>query len=125
MTEQLVSVEHDQRMDYVEFGAKDLSAVKRFYTEAFGWRFTDYGPDYTSFADGRLMGGFRRSDDASPRGAGALIVIFAQDLAAAERTVTQAGGRVVKLIFSFPGGRRFHFLDPAGNELAVWSDRPA
>ena len=125
MTEQLVSAEHDRRIDYVEFGAKDLSAVKRFYTDAFGWRFTDYGPDYTSFADGRLMGGFHRSDDASPGGAGALIVIFALDLAAAERAVTRAGGRVVKPIFSFPGGRRFHFADPAGNELAVWSDRPA
>ncbi|HET8624637.1 MAG TPA: VOC family protein [Gemmatimonadales bacterium] len=122
MTDELVAAEHDRRVDYIELSAKDLSAVKRFYGDAFGWRFTDYGPDYTSFADGRLTGGFRRANEAT-RG-GVLVVIFALDLEAAEKAVTRAGGRMVKAIFSFPGGRRFHFTDPAGNELAVWSDRP-
>ena len=122
MSEPLVSPEHDRRIDYVEFGAADLESVKRFYHDVFGWRFTDYGPDYTSFADGRLNGGFRRLASA-PTG-GPLVVIFATDLEQMSVNVGRAGGRIVKPIFSFPGGRRFHFLDPAGNELAVWSDRP-
>jgi len=118
----LVSAEHDRRVDYIELGAADLPAVKRFYAEVFGWRFTDYGPDYTSFADGRLSGGFRRVDSVT-RG-GPLVVVFATDLEAMQAKVSRAGGRIVQPIFSFPGGRRFHFVDPAGNELAVWSDRP-
>lgn len=119
----LVSAEHDRRVDYVEFDATDIPAVKRFYNEAFGWQFTDYGPDYTSFVDGRVGGGFRRTD--AVRTGGPLIVIFAIDLAAVEAKVVRAGGRIVRPAFAFPGGRRFHFLDPVGNELAVWSDRPA
>ena len=117
----LVGAEHDRRIDYIEFGAADLPAVKRFYAAAFGWTFTDYGPDYTSFVDGRLSGGFRRADSVAA--GGPLVVIFATDLAETQTKVSRAGGRVVKPIFSFPGGRRFHFVDPAGNELAVWTDR--
>ena len=116
-----VSAEHDCRIDYVEFGAPDLPAVKRFYGGVFGWRFTDYGPDYTSFADGRLTGGFRRV--AAVSAGGPLVVIFSTSLETMVTAITRAGGRIVKPIFAFPGGRRFHFLDPAGNELAVWSDR--
>jgi predicted enzyme related to lactoylglutathione lyase len=119
---QLVSAEHDGRVDYVEFGAPDLPAIKRFYTEAFGWEFTDYGPEYTSFVDGRLSGGFRRMDPGVA--GGPLVVIFALELERTAVSVTRAGGRIVRPTFSFPGGRRFHFVDPAGNELAVWSDRP-
>lgn len=118
----MVSAEHDRRVDYVEFGAPDLSAVKEFYRAVFGWQFTDYGPDYTSFADGRLSGGFRRVEPVTP--GGPLVVMFATDLEHLAAAVTRAGGRIVQPIFSFPGGRRFHFRDPAGNELAVWSDRP-
>jgi uncharacterized protein len=118
---QLVSAEHDRRIDYVELGAMDLAPVKRFYGDVFGWQFTDYGPAYTSFADGRLSGGFRQTD-AVARG-GPLVVIFTTDLEAMQKKVHDAGGRIVQPIFSFPGGRRFHFTDPAGNELAVWSDR--
>ena len=117
----LQSAEHDRRIDYLELPATDVARTKRFYIEAFGWKFTDYGPDYTSFEDGRLAGGFRKADDV--RTGGPLIVIFAIDLAAAEKNVTKAGGRIVKPVFDFPGGRRFHFTDPSGNELAVWSDR--
>jgi predicted enzyme related to lactoylglutathione lyase len=113
--------EHDLRVDYVEFGAQDLSAVKAFYAGVFGWRFTDYGPDYTAFEDGRLSGGFTPTRE-SGRG-GALVVMYANDLEGTEAKVKAAGGRIMKAIFSFPGGRRFHFEDPAGNELAVWSDR--
>ena len=113
--------EHDRRVDYVEFPATDLAATRRFYEAAFGWRFTDYGPGYTSFEDGRLAGGFWAEMPAG-RG-GPLVVLFAVDLADAERRVRDAGGAVTRPAFEFPGGRRFHFADPSGNELAVWSDR--
>lgn len=114
--------ENDRRIDYVEFPAADLDAVKRFYGAVFGWTFTDYGPEYTSFADGRLSGGFDATQQQT--GArGALVVIYADDLEAMHERVLREGGRIVRPLFSFPGGRRFHFADPAGNELAVWSDR--
>ena len=112
---------HDRRIDYIEIACTDIAATKRFYEGAFGWTFTDYGPDYTSFEDGRLAGGFYKADAA--RAGSVLVVMFAVDLAAMEQRVRSAGGRIVKPIFSFPGGRRFHFADPSGNELAVWSDR--
>jgi predicted enzyme related to lactoylglutathione lyase len=111
---------NDSRIDYIEFHATDLAATTTFYTGVFGWKFTDYGPDYTSFEDGRIAGGFARADDAK-RG-GPLVVIYAPDLEAMETKVKAAGGVIVKEIFSFPGGRRFHFTDPSGNELSVWSD---
>jgi predicted enzyme related to lactoylglutathione lyase len=120
--EPLQSAEHDRRVDYVELAVTDVAAAKRFYGQVFAWQFQDYGPDYASFADGRLSGGFRKAEQVQT--GGPLIVIFALDLAAAERRVLAAGGRVVRPTFSFPGGRRFHFTDPSGNELAVWSDRP-
>jgi predicted enzyme related to lactoylglutathione lyase len=116
-----VSAEHDRRIDYIEFPATDIQATKRFYEQAFGWKFTDYGPAYTSFEDGRLTGGFRA--EATVARGGALVILFAVDLDDAERRVRDAGGTIVKPTFSFPGGRRFHFTDPSGNELAVWSDK--
>lgn len=112
---------HDGRIDYIEWPATDLGETKRFYSDAFGWTFTDYGPEYTSFEDGRLSGGFFRADAAS-RG-GPLVVIFAADLEATEARVRGAGAAIVKPAYAFPGGRRFHFADPSGNEVAVWSDR--
>jgi uncharacterized protein len=112
---------NDRRIDYIELPATDVAATKQFYASAFGWKFTDYGPDYTSFEDGRLAGGLRK-EPAVGRG-GALIVIYSIDLAAAEAAVRRAGGTIVKPVFAFPGGRRFHFTDPSGNELAVWSER--
>jgi predicted enzyme related to lactoylglutathione lyase len=112
--------EHDRRVDYVEFAATDLTVTKAFYESVFGWKFTDYGPDYSSFNDGRLSGGFR-TDIESMRG-GALVVVYATDLEAMHASVVANGGTVVNEIFSFPGGRRFQFTDPSGNELGVWSD---
>jgi predicted enzyme related to lactoylglutathione lyase len=109
----------EHRIDYVEFGATDIAAIKRFYSAVFGWSFTDYGPDYTSFVDGRIAGGFSR--EAAP-GSSPLIVIYARDLQATYASVKDSGGTILKEIFSFPGGRRFHFTDPSGNELAVWSE---
>ena len=113
--------EHDKRVDYVEFKATDLEAAKAFYSGAFGWKFQDWGPDYASFEDGRLAGGFHVSDEII-RG-GPLVIIYAVDLEAVAAGVRNNGGTIVKEIFSFPGGRRFHFTDPSGNELAVWSDQ--
>jgi len=111
---------NDRRIDYLEFPATDIQATKAFYSSVFGWTFEDYGPDYTSFQDGRLAGGFWTAPAVSP--GGALVVIFAAQLEAAEGRVKAAGGQIVKPIFAFPGGRRFHFLDPNGNELAVWGE---
>lgn len=100
--------------------AADIPRTRQFYSEVFGWKFEDYGPDYTSFTGGRLNGGFT-SDRAAPA-QGLLIVIYAGDLAAVQARVEAAGGTIAREVFSFPGGRRFHFLDPSGNELAVWSE---
>jgi len=111
--------ENDGRVDYLEFPATDIAKSKAFFHSVFGWKFTDYGPDYTSFEDGRLSGGFTKQ--AVNRG-GVLVVLYARDLAATEARVRTEGGIIVKEIFSFPGGRRFHFTDPNGNELAVWSE---
>lgn len=114
----------DQKIDYLEFPAADLDAVEKFYSAAFGWRFVDYGPEYRSFDDGKLAGGFRRADLRShSETGGVLVVLFAKDLEATRDKVVAAGGKLSQDIFSFPGGRRFQFLDPNGNELAVWSDK--
>ena len=114
--------EHDKRIDYVEFATTDIEVSKAFYSAVFGWSMEDWGPDYSSFADGRLAGGFRKVD-AVAEGGGVLVVIYAVELEAVEAAVKANGGKTVEEIFSFPGGRRFHFTDPSGNELAVWSDR--
>src|SRR3954465_8870522 len=92
------------RIDYIEFATRDVAAAKKFYTAAFGWQFTDYGPDYTSFHDGRLNGGFFATPDA-PAKTNPLLVIFATKLEDAEQRVRQAGGRITKPAFEFPGGR--------------------
>jgi len=113
--------EHDKRVDYVEFKVTDLEAAKAFYSGAFGWKFQDWGPEYASFEDGRLTGGFHLSDEVT-RG-GPLVIIYGVDLEAVAAGVRNNGGTIVQEIFSFPGGRRFHFTDPSGNELAVWSDQ--
>lgn len=111
--------EHDRRVDYVEFTAPDLEAVKAFYAGVFGWTFTDYGPDYTSFEDGRLAGGFAKGPGG---GTAPLVVLYATDLDAMKVAVEAAGVRTFNP-HRFPGGRRFHFKDPGGNELAVWSEQ--
>ena len=113
--------ENDRRVDYVEFPSTDVAETKRFYTSVFGWEFTDYGPDYTSFHDGRLAGGFHSAADAAS--GGPLVVLYATNLSDIEGLVREHGGTIVKETFEFPGGRRFHFTDPSGNELAVWSDQ--
>ncbi len=109
----------DGKIDYIEFVATEIEATKTFYGRVFGWKFEDYGPDYTSFQDGRIAGGFKREGVVAN---GTLIVIYVDDLAATERSVLNAGGKISKEIFLFPGGSRFHFLDPNGNELAAWHE---
>ncbi|WP_309089190.1 VOC family protein [Phenylobacterium sp.] len=109
----------DGKIDYVELPGGDMAATKAFYGQAFGWSFQDYGPDYQAFSEG-LDGGFY-TEGAAPRKP-PLVVLYAHDLEAMEAKVKAAGGVIVAPIFSFPGGRRFHFQDPAGNELAVWSE---
>jgi len=111
--------ENDRRIDYVELNVADVARSKGFYGEAFGWSFKDYGPDYCEFADGRLTGGFAKGE---ARGAGGPLVIFyANDLDDVQRRIEAAGGRIVKPAYDFPGGRRFHFADPDGYQLAVWT----
>jgi predicted enzyme related to lactoylglutathione lyase len=113
----------DRRIDYIEFPAGDLEKAKAFYSAAFGWSFQDYGPDYCAFQDAGVDGGFYRAPLRAAASEGsALVVIYADDLEATLDRVIECGGTIVKEIFSFPGGRRFHFADPNGNELAVWSE---
>lgn len=111
----------DDHINYVEFKAADLERIKAFYSGVFGWVFTDYGPDYIAFAESGLDGGFERSD--GPITNGALVILYHSDLERVLGSITRAGGRISKDLFHFPGGRRFHFLDPAGNELAVWCEK--
>jgi uncharacterized protein len=106
----------DGQIDYVEFPAADMGATQAFYREAFGWRFVDYGPTYASFTEG-VDGGFQADAAEAPRAP--LVVIYAADIEAALAKVRAAGAEIVQPIFSYPGGRRFHFRDPAGTELAV------
>ncbi len=116
--------QQDQKIDYIEFPGSDFDAIQSFYERAFGWQFVDYGPEYRSFSDGKLDGGFRQSDLKSTTANGsALVILYAEDLESTRDTVASSGGTIVADIFSFPGGRRFQFADPHGNELAVWSDK--
>ncbi len=119
--ELMSQAEQDRRVDYIEFLTTNIEQTKKFYSEVFGWEFTDYGPDYTSFTDGRLAGGFTVAPEV--RAGGPLVVLYSTNLAQIEARVTESGGQIVRPVFEFPGGRRFHFTDPSGNELAIWSDR--
>ena len=117
-------MKHHEKMDYVELPASDLQGTKIFFSNTFGWDFVDYGPDYTAFSNQGLDGGFYRSELKSSTGHGsALIVFYSADLEGTRRTIEEAGGKIVKPIFEFPGGRRFHFIEPSGNEFGVWSDK--
>jgi hypothetical protein len=109
------------KIDYIEFSVTDVPDAKRFYGDVFGWTFEDYGDGYASFSCGNLTGGFAKA--TSVQRGGALVVLYAKNLAEMEQRITAAGGRIVRPAFAFPGGRRFHFTDPSGNELAVWSDK--
>ncbi len=110
-------------INYLEIPCRDPEASKAFFARVFGWTFTDYGPDYSCFVGAGIDGGFFRApqDFTTDRGC-PLIVLYSADLNATQNAVTEAGGRLVKPVFAFPGGRRFHFIDPSGNEYAAWSE---
>lgn len=116
-------MDHTNQIDYIETPTRDIQATKTFFQQLFGWQFQDFGPDYIAFNDGRMAGGFYESEVvASVAGGSALTVFYAKDLEAYCAKVKELGGCIVKDIFSFPGGRRFHFTDPGGSEFAIWSE---
>lgn len=110
----------DRQIDNIEFNVSDIKLSKDFYGAVFGWSFVDYGPTYTEFSDGRLTGGFTTGEPVRP--GGPLVILYSDDLAGAESRVVAAGGMISREVFSFPGGKRFHFVDPDGYELAVWTE---
>lgn len=117
-------MQQDFKIDYLELPGDRFEELEAFYTSTFGWKFTDFGSEYRAFSDGTINGGFYKSTNkSSSDNGGALIVLYASDLEAIRKSVIGNGGVICKEIFSFPGGRRFHFQDPHGNELAVWSNK--
>ncbi|HJZ13629.1 MAG TPA: VOC family protein [Acidobacteriota bacterium] len=112
-----------EKINYVELPAKDLAGTKAFFESVFGWSFTDYGPEYTAFENQGLDGGFFQSDlVSSTENGAALIVFYSSQLEATLAKVEKAGGSILKPIYSFPGGRRFHFAESSRNEFAVWGE---
>lgn len=113
-------------LNYVEFNVRNIDQSKEFYGRAMGWTFTDYGENYCEFTDGQMKGGFERDPSIDMKenesANGPLIVLYTTNLSDAKKRIESAGGKIIKPLFDFPGGRRFHFLDPDGYELAVWSD---
>ncbi len=110
-------------INYIEIPAKDIQLAKTSFSSVFGWTFVDFGPTYCSFSNKGVGGGFSQSEHTvSPDAGSALIVLYSRNLEATHTQIEEAGGTIVKSIFSFPGGRRFHFRDPNGNEYAVWSE---
>jgi len=115
--------EHE-KINYVEFPAKDMHATRVFFEKTFNWQFVDYGSEYMAFSNQGLDGGFYQSDlSTSPESGGALIVFYSGKIEATQSKIEANNGKIIKSIFAFPGGRRFHFCDPSGNEFAVWSDQ--
>ena len=113
-----------EKINYVELPAKDLQATKTFFTKVFNWSFSDYGAEYIAFSNEGLDGGFYKSDlSSSTTNGSALIVFYSNDLKTTQSKIIDADGSIIKSIFEFPGGHRFHFNDPNGNEFAVWSDK--
>jgi hypothetical protein len=111
-----------EKLNYVEFPARDLAATRAFFSNAFGWEFEEFGPDYCAFAGQGLDGGFYRSElYSNTRNGAALLIFYSDDLESTLASVERAGGHIEKPIFEFPGGRRFHFCEPSGNEFAVWT----
>jgi len=110
---------NDHQIDNIELRVGDIGRARQFYERAFGWTFTDYGPTYCELSDGRLTGGLTTAGSATS--GGPLVIVYADDLEGTRQRLEGLGAKIVKPIFAFPGGRRFHFLDPDGHELAVWS----
>lgn len=114
---------NNEKINYIEFPAHDMDATEAFFSKTFDWTFEHYGPDYTAFFNAGLDGGFYRSELRSVTEKGSVLVVFySSDLEETLSNVIENGGAITKDIFSFPGGRRFHFTEPSGNEFAVWSE---
>jgi predicted enzyme related to lactoylglutathione lyase len=111
----------ENRIDYVEIPVNDLKKSRAFLEAMFGWSFKEWGDEYMSFNDGRLNGGIRLESEAAPVN-GVLLVFYSDDLERDVERVRELGGTISQEIFSFPGGRRFHFIDPVGTEYAIWSE---
>ncbi len=109
----------DKCINYIEFAVSDIARTKKFYANAFGWTYTDFGPDYSEFSDGHMKGGF---ETGTPKPGGPLVVLYGKDLSALMEQVRAAGGDITKPLFEFPGGKRFEFKDPDGYDLAVWCE---
>ena len=109
----------DRTINYIEFVVSDMDRTKDFYARAFGWTYTDYGPTYCSFTDGHMEGGFTTEGDVTT--GGPLVVLYGSNLPEIQAGIEEAGGMITKPVFGFPGGERFHFSDPDGYELAVWT----
>ncbi len=109
-------------IDYIEFATQDLAAARDFLSAVFGWKFTDYGPQYTSFEDGRIYGGLRSDLKTVPAAGNPTVVMYSSSLEKSLVRVKAAGGRVTAEPYEFPGGRRFEFAAPGGLALSVWSD---
>lgn len=113
-----------EKIDYVEFSTPDMGGTKTFFSKTFDWNFTDYGPDYADTSGGGIMIGFFKGNGKSTqKTGGALVTFFSDDLESTQAKIEAAGGTILKPIFPFPGGRRFQFMEPGGNEFAVWSDK--
>jgi len=112
----------DKTINYIEFPLVDANATKAFYGAVFGWVFQDWGPTYISFSGAAVEGGFNGESGVAATAPGVLVVLYGNDLEALQSAVEAAGAEVVRPIYAFPGGRRFHFRDPNGNELAIWSE---
>lgn len=111
--------------NYIELPTENMAAMKAFYTAVFGWSYVDYGDTYAAIEGAGLEGGFDAASARKPSNNGPLVVIYSDDILASLTSVQSAGAHITVPIFSFPGGRRFHFADPSGNELAIWTRQPA
>ncbi len=111
-----------KKINYIEFPLIDPTATKQFFTSVFGWEFQEWGPNYLSFSGAGIDGGFNGEDNTPVQNPGVLIILYSNDLEASLADVKAAGATIIRDIYSFPGGRRFHFADPNGNELAIWSE---
>lgn len=115
-------INRNNTINYIELPLLKKAETRRFYNRVFGWQFSDWGPEYIGFSGAGVNGGFNGEDGAVVSPPGVLVVLYASDLAEKLRAVENAGGKITRPVYGFPGGERFHFLDPNGNELAVWSE---
>jgi len=109
------------QVDYIEIPTTDIVKTSQFLGAFFGWSFQEWGPDYSSFNDGRMDGGLRRTKEATPLETGVLLIFFSTDLERDRDRVKELGATITQDIFDFPGGQRFHFVDPSGAEFAIWT----